>query len=242
MVNVIFEIAKKEAGSFCKSKPALLRNIIMLAIFCIVPAQQVSGELASNGFLASTFSTALETYLPFATFYAIVLSAGISAMAFPLEKERRTIEYLLSLPLKDSEIFLGKALAAIAAGILGTAVIFAAIIGFTLYNAGDKVVWDSPVMTPSLALVMFGISPMIVILSTMMIVAVSGYLSGVRESYFATFVMLGLVVGLAMAKEALPVDHLLYNAVLLLMLVVLTAVCYFIGVKSFNRERLMARA
>ena len=56
----------------------------------------------------------LETYLLFSSMYAVVMGSAIAVMAFPYEKEMRTIEYLFSLPLKDSEIFAGKALAAIA--------------------------------------------------------------------------------------------------------------------------------
>lgn len=80
----------------------------MLAIFSIVPIQQVHSIISYNFYTASSLSIALETSLLFASFYAMVVSSTISAMAFPYEKEQKTIEYLLSLPLTDKEIFWGK--------------------------------------------------------------------------------------------------------------------------------------
>ncbi|MCD1295241.1 ABC transporter [Methanocella sp. CWC-04] len=242
MVSVIGDLARKEILSYYRSKPAIIRNILMLAIFSVVPIQQIHAVLVSGGYTASALTGALEYLLLFASFYAVVVSSTISAMAFPLEKDQKTIEHLLSLPLTDGEIFLGKVFAAVISGLLSLAFIFSIIVGYTFFADGSRIVWDSGLLTPSLILVVFLLAPMVVVLSVFLIVAVSGFVSSTNEAYMSSFVVLGVLLGLIFAKAYLPVEPLIFNLLLLAVLLTAIFLAYFISVKTFNRERLISRA
>lgn len=240
MVNVILEIALKEISSYYRNKSAILRNILMLLIFCFIPAQQIHAYISANGYTASSLSYSLETYLIFATFYAMMVSTSIAILAFPWEKEHKTIEYLLSLPLTDSEILAGKALSAILSGLFGLVLLFSMIPGFILCIDGSHIVWDSGLLTPSLAMVIFAIAPGIVILSTFLLVVISSFLN-IREAYAASFIIMGLFVGFAFIKALLPVNAIIFNAVLLEIIVIAILVTYTIAVKTFNREAILSK-
>ena len=118
-------------------------------------------------------------------------------MAFPYEKEMRTIEYLFSLPLKDIEIFTGKALAAIVAGLGGLAFVMAMISGYVLVLNGHLIQWTTPFPVTSLLLTALVIAPMVVVMSVLIIVAVSGFVSSVRVTYMPTYLISGGIIGLS---------------------------------------------
>ena len=56
----------------------------------------------------------------------------MAVMAFPIERDQKTMEHLLSLPLTNGEIFLGKFLSAVVTGIAGLLIVFSVVIGYTL--------------------------------------------------------------------------------------------------------------
>jgi hypothetical protein len=89
---------------------------------------------------------------------------------------------------------LGKALAAIIAGLASLAFIFSIIIGYTFVRDGSKIIYDKGIITPALMISSLIIAPLLIILSTLMIVAVSSYVAGVREAYMSNFVIFGLLL------------------------------------------------
>ena len=82
-------------------------------MFCYLPISQINGIMAADGYKSSVLSTALDAFLLIAAFSPIVIASGIAIFAFPVERDQKTMEHLLSLPLTNGEIFMGKALASL---------------------------------------------------------------------------------------------------------------------------------
>lgn len=240
MVNVILEIARKEWLSYFTGRMSLIRNLIMLAIFSILPIMQIDAVMKATNYDAGIVGQALETYLLFSSMYAVVMGATIAVMAFPYEKEMRTIEYLFSLPLKDSEIFTGKALAAIVAGLGGLAFVMTVISGYVFVLNGHLIQWTSSFPTVSLLLTALVIAPMVVVMSVLIIVAVSGFISSVRATYMPTYLIAGGIIGLSFAKYGLGIDVVLIDAVIIGVLAAGIVVTLAVALKTFNRERIVS--
>jgi ABC-2 type transport system permease protein len=240
MVNVIFEIARKELRSYFTGRMSMLRNLLMLAIFSIVPIMQIDAVMKATGYNATLVGQSLETYLLFSSMYAVVMGSAIAVMAFPYEKEMRTIEYLFSLPLKDIEIFAGKALAAIVAGLGGLTFVMAMISGYVLVLNGHLIQWTSPFPVTSILLTALVIAPLVVVMSVLIIVAVSGFISNVRATYMPTYLIAGAIIGLSFAKYGLGVDALVIDAIIIGVLAIGIVATLAVALKTFNRERIVS--
>ena len=59
MVNVIFEIAKKETASFYSNKGNLIRNAIFLLIFCYIPISQLGKIVGQSSHTSSLLTSVL---------------------------------------------------------------------------------------------------------------------------------------------------------------------------------------
>jgi|AGTN01.2.fsa_nt_gi hypothetical protein len=238
MVNIIWEIARKEVLSYFSGKMSMVRNLIMLAIFSIVPIMQVDAVMTATNYDASSIGQALEAYLPFASMYAVVMGSAIAVMAIPYEKEQKTIEYLFSLPLKDGQILAGKTLAAIAAGLAGLAFVTALIYGYVFVFNGHLIQWTATFPTASLLLTTLVITPLIVVLAVLVIVAVSSFVSSVRMTYMPTYLIVGMIIGLSFVKYQEGVDPLLMDAAIIGFLLVLIVAAFTVTLKTFSRERI----
>jgi ABC-2 type transport system permease protein len=238
MVNIIFEIARKELLSYFTGRMAMLRNLLMLAVFSIVPIMQIGQVMTATNYDAQAAGQALEAYLPFSSMYAVVMGSAIAVMAFPYEKEQKTIEYLFSLPLKDSEILAGKTIAAIVAGLVGLAFVMTMICGYVFVINGHLIQWTTSFPTASLLLTALVIAPLIVVLAVLIIVAVSSFVSSVRMTYMPTYLMVGLIIGLSFVKYQEGFDPLLMDAVIIGFLAISIAVAFLVSLKTFSRERI----
>ncbi len=238
MVNVTYEIARKEILSYFSGKMSMVRNLIMLAIFSIVPIMQVDAVMTATNYDASSIGQALEAYLPFASMYAVVMGSAIAVMAIPYEKEQKTIEYLFSLPLKDSQILAGKTLAAIAAGLAGLAFVTALIYGYVFVLNGHLIQWTATFPTASLLLTTLVITPLIVVLAVLVIVAVSSFVSSVRMTYMPTYLIVGMIIGLSFVKYQEGVDPLLMDTAIIGFLLALIVAAFTVTLKTFSRERI----
>jgi ABC-2 type transport system permease protein len=216
----------------------VLRNLLMLAIFSIVPITQINSALAASGYRAEVLGQSLETYLLFASFYAIMMGSSIAVLAFPYEKETKTIDYLFSLPLKDFEIFSGKALAAIIAGLTGLAFVMALVTGGVLAINWSVIQWTTPFPTVSLLVTALVIAPMIVLLSVLIIVAVSSFIANMRMTYLPTYVIIGIFIGLSFVKYQTDVDALLIDGVMIGLLAACILGALAVSLKTFSRERI----
>ena len=87
MVNLIFEIARKELRSYFTGRMSMLRNLLMLAIFSIVPIMKIDATMKVSGYSAEITGQSLETYLLFSSMYAIVM--GSISPSWPSPTRRR---------------------------------------------------------------------------------------------------------------------------------------------------------
>jgi ABC-2 type transport system permease protein len=236
MVNVIFEIARKETLSYYSQKSAFLRNALFLLLFSYLTISQTNTTLGQYGYKASILSAALNVLLVMAAIFPVSMASGLSVMAFPIERDQKTLEYLLSLPVSDSEIFLGKFLAAVATGLAGMVLIFAVIFGYLLLTC--NIVWDAPLLTGALSLMVFAICPMLVIMLILTTVAISSHISS-RELYIVNVVSMFVLLGLNVAVVTLNIDALTFNAGLTVVLAAAIVGAYMLGTRTFNRESLI---
>lgn len=236
MVNVVFEILKKELSSYYSQKSTIFRNVVFMALFGALTIYQLTKVVSQYGTSAAIISAGLNVLLAMAAIFPVNMAGGISVMAFPVERDQKTLEHLLSLPLSDREIFLGKFLAAAIAGIAGLALIYMVIFGYTLlsYNIapGDLL------SNGSLSLMAFTICPMLVILLILATVIVSSRISA-RETYIINIFSVFVLLGLNIAVASLNIDPFTFNAVLAAILLPTIIVMYAIGTKTFNRENII---
>lgn len=101
--------------------------------------------------------------------------------------------------------------------------------------------WDAPLVTPSLAVSIFVVAPMLVVLSTMALIAISSYISNTRQSYIINIILMGVVIGVGNVRPAINVDPLLFDLVLVAALAILAFMAYVVGIKAFSRKKLISR-
>lgn len=237
MVNVILEIAKKEIKTFFRRSRAFT-TFIMLLIFAYISIYDIQNLLAHSGYTSSALSSALGTFLFLAAVFPASLTSGVSFMAFAVERDQKTLEHLLSLPLNDSEIFLGKFLAAVIAGLAGLLLAFSVVIGYIVLD--NPIVWNAPLFSSSLSLLTFVVAPMLVITFALIASTLSRYLS-TRDSFITNLISMAVLLGIFALKETVTLNAYSFN---LLIAAVLTAAIVgmgIFGVKNFNREKLVAR-
>jgi ABC-2 type transport system permease protein len=237
MVNVILEIAKKEIKTFFRQSRAFA-TVVMLLIFASLSVYEIQNILAHNGYTASALSSALGTFLLLAAVFPASITSGISFMAFAVERDQKTLEYLLSQPVNDNEIFLGKFLAAVIVGLASLLLAFSAVIGYTVLD--NTIVWNAPLFTSSLSLLTFVVAPLLVVTFALIASILSRYLSS-RDSFITNMVSVAVLLGVFALKETVATDALSFNLVIGAILAVAVVGMYIFGTKNFNRESLVAR-
>jgi ABC-2 type transport system permease protein len=236
MVRVILEIMKKELSSYYNQMSIVFRNVLFMVIFGSLTIYQLSQVVNQYGASAVVIAAGLDVLLAMAAIFPVNMASGISVMAFPVERDQKTLEHLLSLPLSDRQIFMGKFLAAAISGIAGLALIYLVIFGFIFVSYG--VAPGAILADGALSLMAFAICPMLVVLLVLATVIVSSRVSA-RETYIVNIFSVFVLLGLNVAVAALNIDMLTFNAGLAAVLVPLILVLYAIGTRTFNRESLI---
>jgi ABC-2 type transport system permease protein len=236
MVNYILEIMKKEISSYFNQKSAILRNVLFLGLFGGLTIYQLTKVVDQYGTTAAIISSGLNVLLALAAIFPVQMAGGISVMAFPVERDQKTLEHLLSLPLSDRQIFLGKFLAAVVTGIVGLALILVIVFSFVFfsYNVAPGVLLSYN----SLDLMAFAICPLLVVLLILMTVAVSSHISA-RETYIVNIFSVFILMGLNIAVASLNIDPFTFNAIVTAILAIGIVIMYLIGIGTFNRESLV---
>jgi len=237
MVNVIIEIAKKEIKTFFRRSRAFT-TFVLLLIFAYISVYEIQNVLQHSGYTSSALSTALGSYLFLAAVFPASLTSGISFMAFAVERDQKTLEHLLSLPLNDNEIFLGKFLAAVIAGLAGLLLAFSVVIGYTVLY--DPIVWNAPLFNSALCLLTFVVAPMLVVTFALIASILSRYLS-TRDSFITNLVSMAFLLGVFALKETITLDAYSFNLLIGAVLTLAIVGMGIFGAKNFNREKLVAR-
>jgi len=168
-------------------------------------------------------------------FFPISFSLVIALETFVGEKERNSLEPLLATPLSDTQLYLGKTLAAMIPPLL------AAYLGITVYLIGLYVFegW-LPSFTLLVLIVLLTTAEGLVMVSGA--VVVSSQTTSVRAAnLLASFII--IPVAFLMQAEALIMFWANYHVLwwILLFLVVVDAILIRMGIHIFNREFLLGR-
>ena len=236
MVNPMLEITKKELASYFSYSSTILRNVVFLVLFGALTIYNLTNVVKDYGPTAHIIAAGLNIMLALAAIFPVNMAGGISVMAFPVERDQKTLEHLLSLPLSNRQIFLGKFIAAAIAGIAGMVLMYLLVFGFITVNYGIS---PTALMADSALDVMaFAICPMMVILLILLTVIISGYISA-RETYIVNIVSVFVLMGMNIAVSTLDVDRMAFNSGLAALLVPAILALYVIGTRTFNRESLI---
>jgi len=168
-------------------------------------------------------------------FFPISFSLVIALETFVGEKERNSLEPLLSTPLTDAQLYLGKTLAAMIPPLL------AAYLGIVVYLIG-LYIFEGWTATPELLLLI------IVLTTTEAIVMVSGavVLSSQTTSVRAANLLASFIIipmALLVQGEAIIMFYANYSTLwwVALFLIVVDVILVRMGIHIFNREELLGR-
>ena len=168
-------------------------------------------------------------------FFPISISLVIALESFVGEKERHSLEPLLSSPLTDMELYIGKTLAAMLPPL------FAAYLGIGVYLTGlvVSVGWSAP---PILILQILALTSVQALVMVSAAVVISTQTTSVRAAnLLASFVVIPFA--LLIQGESLIMFWAQYNVLwwALFGLMLLMLVLVRMGVQLFNREELLGR-
>jgi uncharacterized membrane protein SpoIIM required for sporulation len=168
-------------------------------------------------------------------FFPISISLVIALETFVGEKERNSIEPLLTTPISDGELYLGKMLAAMILPLMGS------YLGITVYLV--SLYWSMGYV-PSLNLLV----PIVVLTTMQALVMVSGavvvssHTTSVRAAnLLASFIL--IPTALLVQAESVIMFWARYEVLwwIALGLVVVALILVRMGVRIFNREEILAR-
>ncbi len=168
-------------------------------------------------------------------FFPISVSLVIALESFVGEKERRSIEPLLSSPLTDGQIYLGKLLASLVPPLLTS------YLGIGVYLIGvyTQVGWRPPPLLLSQVLLLTMVQALVMVSGA---VVISSQATSVRSAnLLASFIIIPMA--LLIQGEAMIMFWARYHALWWVILgqICIAALLIRTGVAHFNREELLGR-
>ena len=168
-------------------------------------------------------------------FFPISISLVIALESFVGEKERHSLEPLLSSPLTDTQLYIGKTLAAMLPPLL------AAYLGILVYLVGLALTiqWHPDLILLLQILMLTGIQALVMVAGA---VVISSQTTSVRAAnLLASFIIIPMAM--LVQGESLIMFWAQYTVLwwVILGLVLITLVLIRMGVRLFNREELLGR-
>ena len=225
MDSVIIEIGKKELKTTFKSKAIILPLLMAIGIplFAII---QVLPAIAQGG------TEGVYAILLMLLLIPTVITSLVGMNAFLNEIKWRTIKSLLVAPVSEKEIFIGKSLACIIAGLIVEVCLVVIVFIFL------PIAVDIPIL-----IILLVIGPLLVMFATFLIIAATSKFPSSAEGGAAGFIPFGGITGIFLfcffLQRLLQIGPTLTNIMIALVIAVLTILTYFIATKWFNRERLV---
>ena len=168
-------------------------------------------------------------------FFPMSFSLVIALETFVGEKERRSIEPLLSMPITDLELYLGKMIAATALPLIGS------ILGITVYLAGLQMSIGY-VPPPDLIAQIFALNVITALVMVSGAVVISSQTTSVRAAnLLASFIIVPTAI--LIQAESIVMFWGNYRALWIIALGLLVVMVLLIrmGVNTFNREEILGR-
>ncbi len=178
-------------------------------------------------------------FAPMFLILPIMVSASIAAESFAGERERKTLEALLYTPASDTELFLGKALAAFIPAVLIawlSFVLYTLVLNVAGYPLFGRIWFPFPVWY---ALV-FWVTPAFAALGVGATVLISTRVQTFMGAYQTSGSLVLLVLGLMVGQIAGVIYLSTWVGLLVGFIIWLAAgVLIFLGIQQFNRKRLL---
>lgn len=218
----------------------IMAPIFLLTLAFPALAQNLTG-LATNFFVQNGAEPLMDNFLPLLPmvvgFFPVSISLVIALETFVGEKERRSLEPLLSTPLTNLELYLGKTFAATIPPLLGSYTgmaiyILSLVTGEQQWRPSAELIIQIMLLTTGQALVMV----------TGAVVVSSQTTSTRAANLLASFIiiptsLLVLLESLIMVTNQRYVLWFIFGALL-----VADAMLFSMGARIFNREELLGRA
>jgi uncharacterized membrane protein SpoIIM required for sporulation len=180
-----------------------------------------------------------ERFIPFLLmivgFFPISFSLVIALETFVGEKERRSIEPLLSMPVTDLELYLGKMMSATALPLIGS------MLGITVYLGG---LYASLAYTPpwQLLLQIFVLNILSALLMVSGAVVISSQTTSVRAAnLLASFIIIPMALLIQAESVVMFWGNFDTLWVIACGLIVIILILIRMGVRTFNREEILGR-
>lgn len=213
----------------------------ILTLTVVLPAVIVGALRISKDLVERLGPDALDTkILPFGIlavgFFPMSFSLVIALETFVGEKERNSLEALLTAPLTDRELFLGKYLAAVLPPIFTSSAAMAVYLSLVLLTGGP--------MPASWGLL--GIFWLLTVAKAMVMVTgaviVSSHTTSVRAAnLLASFIILPMSVVVQIEAVILLIGQRITMVFIWIALLIVLAILMRTGVRIFNREEIVAR-
>jgi ABC-2 type transport system permease protein len=259
-------VFKKDWSEIRSSSQILIPIIILpLVIVVILPtfAVQVpalfggvSNDPGSQGMFPSQFSAILGgmnsrqsfvyvmatvVFAPFTLLVPLLVSSIISSDSFAGEKERKTIEGLLATPLTDTELLVGKILAALIPALAATW--GAAFIYTVVTDAFDYSLFGYPILpNPIWIVILLGLAPAFAIASIGLSVIISSRVNGAREAQQLSGILVIPIIILMLGEiSGIVLIGMVALFAILAGVIALDYAILRIGLKLFNRERILSK-
>jgi len=236
-----WKIARKELKVIARKKSIVFYNIglpLLIAVsFSLVVKSEVTPEISE-----SLLQNGLVSIIYIFVILATVLPSTIAAYSIVGEKIEKTLEPLLATPTTDSEILLGKGIAAFILPIISMwigASIFMITSDFILINAGLGHYyfpnWNAGVMLLLLA-------PLAGVLSIEVAVIASSRVSDVRgANQIAGLMFIPFVLIFGAGVEGLFTFNVVNLLIFSVIVSIIDAVLYFLSKSTFNREEILTK-
>ncbi|MFX1507984.1 MAG: hypothetical protein ACFFDC_18000 [Promethearchaeota archaeon] len=225
MVSVVMEICKKELKTRFGSKRVLLPMLIPIGMPILIFIPRLLEVMSQTDLESEFLRFLLFLILP------VMVTTLVGITTFINEIRWKTIKSLLVAPVSEGEIFIGKSLACIIAGIL-TQTFLSIIIVFSVKIADISVV-----------LLLFVIGPLTVIFTTFIFVMGTSRFPTIAEGGGAILMptsgLLIIFIIFLILRAFLQITVMLSYLTLALVIVILICITYLLGIRWFNRETLL---
>jgi ABC-2 type transport system permease protein len=189
----------------------------------------------------SVLPNLLNSFSFFLVIGAAYVPLGIASYSIVGEKVEKSLEPLLSTPLTDGEILLGKAVSAVIPTLVAmyaAAAVF--MIGIDVVTFGTLGYYYFP--SWNIAILLLVLIPVAIVMSVLFSVIVSSRVNDVRSANsFGIFILFPLLAVYLLSETsiiALEVNGLLIISGILL---AVDVALFFVGIKTFRREEILTK-
>ncbi len=228
---------------FSKDIQETIKNRYVFMSISVLPIIIIAENVFAVSQIISTPGGAdqLSQIIPLSSLIVLLIPAVVTALlastSVVIEKNNRSLEPLLSTPITDAELLLGKCLASFIPAMVvsyGTFIILIAAIDALTLNALGYALLPTPGMIYQLILV-----PLIGLLGTFVSLIVSTRIKDVRAAQqVSTFAVLPILIFAAIISGIFSVDPLYQAGAVILLSIIIVVVARF-TIRRFSRESIL---